>query len=98
MVLRYSKITEDSLKEHISNYHRNQTSKMHVDNIRSKLNCCGIHAFNNLTYLQAEIKTVTTSCCLPQHEEACNKMLQGQTIEFGKWEEISQKIYTEVSC
>jgi|688.fasta_scaffold1022308_1 hypothetical protein len=98
MVLRFSKITENSLKENISNYHHNKTSKMRVDIIRSKLNCCGIHAFYNLTYLQAEKETVTTSCCVPEHREACHEMLKGQTIQLWKWEEISQKIYTEVCC
>ncbi|XP_046438837.1 CD82 antigen-like [Daphnia pulex] len=95
MVLRFSKITENSLKENISNYHHNKTSKIRVDEIRSKLNCCGIHAFYNLTYLQAEKETVTTSCCVPEHREACHDMLKGQTIQLWKWEEISQKIYTE---
>ena len=94
-VLRFSQKPRYVLKEHISYYHLNTTSKNHVDKIRNKLNCCGINAFRNLTDLKAEIRTVTSSCCIPQHEKACLDMLN--TLEFQKWEEIRQTIYTEVS-
>ena len=98
MVLRFSQKPGYFLNEHMSNYHRNKTSKDRVDRIRSKLNCCGIEDFPHSDNLTAELrKIVSTSCCKPQHKKACRDLLEGHTTETGKWEGIHKLIYTEVS-
>jgi hypothetical protein len=98
IVLRFSEKPGYVLKEHMSNYHRNKTSRDRVNNIRSNLNCCGINAFHHLDDLNAEIgnKTLSTSCCIPQNKKGCDDLLEGRHIEIKKWEEINEIIYTEV--
>lgn len=98
MVIRFSEQPGYLLNEHMSNYHRNKTSRERIDKIRSNLNCCGIDAFHRLDDVKAELKngTLTTSCCIPQNKKGCHDLLKGHSTKIEKWEEINEIIYTEV--
>ncbi|KZS08227.1 putative Tetraspanin-33/sw [Daphnia magna] len=97
IVLRFSKIPQDWLSEHMADYNYNQTSKDLVDKIRATLGCCLVHRMNNLEELKyaRENQIVTASCCDSHHQEKCRQFLRNQSFQLMRWEDLNGIVVTE---
>ncbi|KAI9550503.1 hypothetical protein GHT06_006739 [Daphnia sinensis] len=99
IVLRFSKIPQDWLSEHMADYRYNRTSKDLVDKIRATLGCCLVHRMNNLEELRSatENHIVTASCCVSHQEEQekCRQFLRDQSFQLMRWEDFNGMVVTE---
>ncbi|KZS04186.1 putative Tetraspanin-33/sw [Daphnia magna] len=97
IVLRFSKIPQDLLSEHMADYNNNQTSKDLVDKIRATLGCCLVHRMNNLEELKyaTENQIVTASCCDSHQQEKCRQFLRDQSFQLMRWEDLNGIVVTE---